>query len=402
MSAIEERAFLAREKKASLGTDIDLETYESETSDHGVIDDLEMLSPDVRKAALNVGVSLDGESSGEYIQVDQSPVHVASTFEGVEVLDMAAAIKAHGYLKDYLWKLVPVDSDKYTADVGQHPTAGYFIRAKSGTRTVFPLKTCLYLGQENLRQRVHNVIIAEEGSELHVITGCTTPSHVERGLHLGVSEFYIKKGAHVSFTMIHNWGPEVEVRPRSAIKIEEGGSLSMNYIILSPVKSLQAFPIAYLDGRGAVARSNTVIYSRQGMIDVGNQTILNAPETRAESIARTVSIGGEIINRGRMVGMVPGIKAHLECIGLLLSDKGRIYSIPELDGRCSDLDMSHEAAVGKISEEELEYIMARGLGREEATSVIVRGFLDVEIKGLPESLKEEVRRITQMEEHGAG
>jgi Fe-S cluster assembly scaffold protein SufB len=270
-------------------------------------------------------------------------------------------------------------------------------------KTVFPVKSCLYLGSSNLNQRVHNIILAEEGSELHVITGCTTPAHVQRGLHIGVSEFFIQKDAKVSFTMVHSWGKEVEVRPRTGITIAEGGSLSNNYILLRPVKTIQTFPTATLAGRGAVASFNSVIYSTMGNIDIGSNVNLNAPNTSAESVSRVVSVGGEVIARGRMTGRVPGARAHLECVGLLLSDKGRIYSIPELDGQSKDLEMSHEAAVGRISEEELEYLMSRGLTSEQATSVIVRGFLDIEIKGLPDDLKQEIKNITQREDlKGAG
>jgi Fe-S cluster assembly scaffold protein SufB len=330
-------------------------------------------------------------------------VHTKSLFEGVEILDTASALRKYDYLQDYWWKMVAPDADKYVAELVEHPPAGYFIRAKRGTRTVFPVKSCLYLGSANLSQRVHNIIIAEEGSELHIITGCTTPAHIQRGLHIGVSEFFIKSGAHVSFTMIHSWGEKVDVRPRTGVIIEEGGSLSNNYICMRPVKTLQMFPTATLAGKGAVASFNTVIYASMGNIDFGSHVILNAPETSAESISRVVSVGGEVIARGKMTGMVPGARAHLECVGLLLSEKGRIDSIPELDGRSNDLDMSHEAAVGRISEEELEYLMARGLTSEQATSVIVRGFLDVEIKGLPEELRQEIRRITQREDlRGAG
>jgi len=401
MSRLEEKAKKAADKKAALGTDIDLDTYEAEAEEVGEITELEMLPEAVQTAALSAGVSLAGEASGHYFQVDQSPVHRGSAVEGVEVMDIASALKEHSYLADYFWKLVPIDADKYTADVGMHPPAGYFIRAKPGTKTVFPLKTCLFMGGHNKRQRVHNVVIAEEGSELHIITGCTTPSHAGRGLHLGVSEVYVKRGAHVTFTMVHNWGEEVEVRPRGASLVEAGGSITENYITLTPVRSLQAFPSATLAGEGAVASFSTIMYARRGNIDIGNQTILEAPKTSAESISRVVSTGGEIINRGRMVGKVPDIRAHVECTGLILTEKGRIYSIPELDGWCGGLDMSHEAAVGKISQQELEYLMARGLSPDEATSVIVRGFLDVEIKGLPPALREEIRNITKLEEiHG--
>ena len=395
---IEEKAKKAKDKKAIFGVDLNLENYETEASPHETIERAEELPESVKKAALDVGVKLDKETSGAYVQMDQTPVHTKSLFEGVEVLDVATALKKYDSLTDYWWKLVAPDADKYVAEVAKSPPAGYFIRAKKETRTVFPVKSCLYLGSTNLSQRVHNIIIAEEGSELHVITGCTTPAHVQRGLHTGVSEFFIKKGAHVSFTMIHSWGKEVDVRPRTGIVIEENGSLSNNYICLRPVKTLQMFPTATLSGQGAVASFNTVVYSSMGNIDIGSNIILNAPNSSAESISRVVSVGGEVIARGRMTGKVPGIRAHLECVGLLLSDKGRIYSIPELDGQSRDLDMSHEAAVGRISEEELEYLMARGLTQEEATSVIVRGFLDVEIKGLPEELKQEIKSITQKED----
>ena len=401
MSRLEEKAKKAKDKMAALGTDIDIESYDTEAEEFGEIETLEMLPEDVQTAALSAGVSLSGESAGDYFQVDQSAVHRESAMEGVEVMEIGAALKKHSYLADYFWKLVPIDADKYTADVGMHPPAGYFVRAKPGTKTVFPLKTCLYMGGKNKRQRVHNVVIAEEGSDLHIITGCTTPSHAGRGLHLGVSEVYVKKNAHVTFTMVHNWGEEIEVRPRGASQVEAGGSISENYITLTPVKSLQAFPTANLVGEGAVASFNTIMYARRGKIDIGNQTILAAPHTSAESISRVVSTGGEIINRGRMVGKVPDIRAHVECVGLILTENGRIYSIPELDGWCGGLDMSHEAAVGKISQQELEYLMARGLSTDEATSVIVRGFLDVEIKGLPPALKEEIKKITKLEEiHG--
>ena len=398
LSGIEERARKARDKKALYGTDVDLESYESEAKPQESVGSAEDLPSAVKEAALGVGVKLDSESSGAYVQMDQTPVVASSMFEGVEIMDMASALEKYDFLQDYWWKLVAPDADKYTADVAEAPPAGYFIRAKKGMKTVFPVKSCLYLGSSNLNQRVHNVIIAEEGSELHVITGCTTPSHVYRGLHIGVSEFFIQKDAKVSFTMVHSWGKEVEVRPRTGINIAEGGSLSNNYILLKPVKTIQTFPTATLAGKGAVASFNSVIYSTMGNIDIGSNVFLDAPETSAESISRVVSVGGEVIARGRMTGRVPGARAHLECVGLLLSEKGRIYSIPELDGQSRDLDMSHEAAVGRISEEELEYLMARGLTSEEATSVIVRGFLDVEIKGLPEDLKQEIKDLTQRED----
>jgi Fe-S cluster assembly scaffold protein SufB len=130
-------------------------------------------------------------------------------------------------------------------------------------------------------------------------------------------------------------------------------------------------------------------------LDIGGRVILKAPHTRAEVIARTITTGGASISRGHLVGLVPEIKAHLECRGLILAPSGMIYAVPELEGRAAGVDMSHEAAVGKIAAEEVEYLMARGLDEDEAVSTIVRGFLSVKIEGLPPALEEEMERAIQ-------
>jgi Fe-S cluster assembly scaffold protein SufB len=159
-------------------------------------------------------------------------------------------------------------------------------------------------------------VIAEEGSELHIITGCATSPHLVSGLHVGVSEFYVQKGAKLIFTMIHDWGEKINVRPRTVIQVEEGGLILSNYISLKPVGSLQMYPTTYLNGKNAVARFNSVLVAHKGdFLDVGSRIVLNAPGTRAEIISRSITYGGTIIARGNLVGKVSGIKAHLECKG---------------------------------------------------------------------------------------
>ena len=277
VSGIDEKARTAREKKAAYGTDVDLESYESEAKPHEMVDEAEDLPSAVKKAALDVGVKLDAESSGAYVQMDQTPVVAKSLYEGVEIMDMASALKKYDCLQDYWWKLVAPDADKYTADVAAAPPAGYFIRAKKGMKTVFPCQKLPLPGFFNLNQRVHNVIIAEEGSELHVITDCTTPAHVQRGLHIGVSEFFIQKDAKVSFTMVHSWGKEVEVRPRTGITIAEGG------ISLQQLHSAKAgedspdLPHGHVGRPGCSGQlQHRRIYSTMGNIDVGSNVNLNA------------------------------------------------------------------------------------------------------------------------------
>jgi len=257
----------------------------------------------------------------------------------------------------------------------------------------------MFLAQESLSQNVHNIIIAEKGSELHIITGCRTADELSHGIHVGVSEFFIKEGATCSFTMIHNWGPEVAVRPRSGSIIEKDATFISNYVCLKPVKSLQMYPVFRCVGENATALSYSLLYAADGShMDVGARVILEAAQCKADVIARTITNGGEIISRGNLTGLHPDVKGHLECRGLLLGDHGRIFAVPELDGAVPGVDMSHEAAVGKIAEEEITYLMTRGLSEDEATSAIVRGFLDVEIKGVPPALQEEMRRAVHTTE----
>ena len=127
-------------------------------------------------------------------------------------------------------------------------------------------------------------------------------------------------------------------------------------------------------------------------MDVGSRAILEARGSRAEIVARAITTGGSIIARGHLVRQVADVKGHLECRGLIMGDSGNISAIPELKGTQAGVDLSHEAAVGKIAEEEVEYLMARGLTRDEATSAIIRGFLKVDIEGLPPMLNAEMQK----------
>lgn len=352
------------------------------------------LAPEEREALLRTGIDPEGEGrSGSFFMCDHTVSECSIKQEGLEVMPIQMAKERYG-LEGYLWRLLEPGRDEYTRRAEEHLEGGYFIRAFPGARVTFPLQACLYISIEGLAQDVHNVIIAEEGSELHVITGCTTSPHVRSGLHVGVSEFYVKKGAKLIFTMVHNWPEEMVVRPRTAILVEEGGVYVSNYICLMPAKDLQAYPTAYLRGEGAVATFQSVLLARKGShMDLGSRAVLEAEGTRAEIISRSVSTGGTIIARGHLLGAARGVKGHLECRGLILSGEGVIHAIPELEARAEEVEMSHEAAVGKIAREELEYLMARGLSEEEATSLIIKGFLTMEIEGLPEALKRELDEL---------
>jgi Fe-S cluster assembly scaffold protein SufB len=397
---IQEKAKAAANKPAAFGKDIDIKQY-SAGKEHGYEKDPSRLAPETKANMLTAGIMLDDPSqrSGTFIQLDNSPVHYTAKQEGVEVMAVSQALKKYDWVQDYMWKAQAVDSDKYTANVELNNNDGYFIRALAGQKTVFPVQACLYMEHGRVVQNVHNIIIAEEGSELHIITGCATGSKDEPGMHIGVSEFYIKKGAKITFTMIHNWNPEVAVRPRTTTIVEEGGLFLSNYLLMKPVNTIQMYPTAKCVGPDATVRFNSILVAVPGSnIDAGSRVFLDAPRCRTEVISRAITTGGSITARGYIEGNAPDVKGHLECRGLILGEKGVIYAIPELKGTLAGIDLSHEAAVGKIAEEEVEYLMARGLTRNEATAAIVRGFLRVDIEGLPPMLGAELKKAVEASE----
>jgi hypothetical protein len=373
------------------------EDYTMEAEERGPEDRSEVES-EYKKSLLGVGYDPDGEErSGSFLQLDHSVLCSTTVQEGIEVLDSSEALEKYSWLSDYFWRAVPADKDIYTKEVAEKQTGGYFVRAAPGVKSIFPLQACLFIGKERLSQNVHNIVIVEEGAELHIITGCSTAQDVRSAMHLGVSEFYVKKGATLTYTMIHNWAPEVVVRPRSGIIVDEGGTYINNYILMKPVKDVQMYPVTYC-GKNARTMTQTIIHASQdSKIDIGSKVVLEGENSRAELISRSIATDqADVTARGAIVGTAPGVKGHLECIGLMLSNTARIYSVPELEATVEDALLSHEAAVGRISEEAIAYLTARGLSEDEAAGAIVRGFLNVDIKGLPPALGAEVRKMIRM------
>ncbi len=361
--------------------------------EHAYEEDLSKSSRKDKERMLHAGVDPDAkDKSGTFLMRDQSVVHCNIAQSGMELISTQQALEKYDGLKDYWWQLLSPDTDQYTGIVKKHDARGYFIRVAAGQNITFPVQTCLFLDHPGRTQAVHNVIIAEEGSSVDIITGCTANKKIDRnGAHLGVSEIYIEKDAKVTYSMIHNWNENIQVRPRTGIRVAGGGSFTSNYVSLKAVKNVQMNPLARLVGKGANASFNSILVAPPGAhLDIGSRVMLEAEETRTEIVSKALTMGGEIISRGLIAGYSPQSKGHLECQGLVLNNQGRIYTVPELDGRSADVELSHEAAVGKVGQAEIEYLMARGLTEAEAISVIVRGFLSAEIKGLPEALQQEI------------
>ncbi|TFH11567.1 MAG: SufD family Fe-S cluster assembly protein [Candidatus Thorarchaeota archaeon] len=402
---MKKRAESAEEKHAQYGVDIDLDKYEYASSEPSQIESIDDVSLADQSLVKEVGFDPSQKKvSASFIQFDTESIlaDVLLSQEGLEVLPMSQALKQYDWLQDYLWKAVPVDVDKFTARSELETYNGYFIRAKAGAKIGMPVQSCLIMKKNQTVQNVHNIIIAEEGSELHIINGCATPSEVEQSLHLGVSEFYVKKNAQLSFTMVHRWSEKTDVRPRSATIVEENGTYISSYALLSPLKSIQTFPKVHLVGSGAKSDLYSIVYgSKDSKYDIGGLLSLEAPRTNGKVISRSIATdSSEIIARGDLVGLSGQTRGRLECDGLLISDSAVIRAIPMLAAYAEGAELSHEATVGKVGAEQLSYLMSRGLTEEEATSLIIRGFVKLKVPGLPNALQSSIDAAIKMSLEG--
>jgi len=365
------------------------------------------LGREVAQRVLESGIRVDEEErAGTYFQADHSVVSVSlkSAFEGmVELMSTMEAIERHGWVRDLMWGTMDPSADRFTDFASKNWDNGYFIRILEGQRVTLPVQACLFLSKENLNQNVHNIIVAEPGSEAQIITGCATHPSVRHGLHIGVSEFYVRRGAKLTFTMIHNWADEFDARPRTGIVVEDGATFISNYICLKPVRSLQMSPAAYCRGESSRASFNSILYGKgSSYMDVGSRIFLQGKGSRGEIVSRAAAADeSTIYARGLLVGEHEDSRAHLECRGLLLSDRAHMHAVPELIGRVKGTELSHEAAVGKIAEDQIQYLMARGFTEREAEALIIRGFMDVGIFGLPERITRDISEMLDRALEGA-
>jgi Fe-S cluster assembly scaffold protein SufB len=350
---------------------------------------------EAQRAGLETG---EKNRSATFFHLNQETVaaSVNELYEGkLELMDIKAALKKYSWLEEYMWKLVKKDKDEYTKKVAEDYSGGYFMRILPGAEISFPLQSCLMITQKNLEQRVHNIIIAEENSKAHIITSCVQHSSVPNASHLGISEIYVKKGAMLNFTMIHQWSDKTLVRPRSGAQIDDNATFISNYVCMRPVRDVQMYPAASCVGENSRVSFNSILYGhKDSLLDIGSKAVLTGKGSKAEMVSRAITReGSKMIIRGMIEGNNTDCKGHLECRGLIMDNDSFIQSIPELIAKKKGVEITHEAAVGKISEKEITYLMTRKLSREQAVSLIIRGFMDVSILGLPEALNKEIKTI---------
>ncbi len=386
LKAIEERARKAVDKRAAYGPDIDIRDFLSKKP---IALDIEL------QKIQDVGIDLEkAERSALYMQLDDKIIKDLSRIPGVEVISFHDLLDSDiDEVKRYFWKLIDPGIDKYAAVAALKGKGGCFIRVKPGVKVKDPIQACFYMAG-GIIQAPHNVIILEKGAEATIITGCTIMPEVA-GLHAGITEVYVKEGARLNYVMIHAWNRVAHVRPRSAIKLYENAEVVSYYMNLSSVRTLQMFPKYYIAGRGGKVYSASIVLGKaDSILDVGTEVILES-DGIAEVISRfIVRDRAKAWARAKITGNTG--KGHIECKGLILSQQAELYSVPELGGIGAGATLTHEASIGKVAEEEILYLMSKGFTREEAEEIIVRGFMNVEIRGVTPKIKAYITNILKL------
>jgi Fe-S cluster assembly scaffold protein SufB len=383
---IRQRAKAAIDKPAPYGVDIDVAEFGDKRTP--------INKEAVAAVAERAGVSTS--ASAFYIQADNAYFNYLSKIPGVEVYRLEEFIETHRDIaKDYVWRLIPPDLDKYTAVAALRGTGGYVIRVKAGVKVREPVLACLSIVSGGL-QAPHNVVIVEEGAEVVVYTGCVIAPEVV-GLHVGISEFYVMPRAKLKFIMVHSWNRVTHVRPRTAVMVEDEGEYLEYYANLAAVKSLQMNPQIWLR-EGAKAHATSVVLAQADAdIDLGTTAYLEGTDAAAELTTKALATGKATVVMRSLIEAHKPSKGHVECSGLLISPHANIITIPQLAARNQDATLTHEASIGRLAQEEIDYLQAKGFTYQEAVSLLVKGFITTDIhKYLPLQAQRYIEQVEKL------
>ncbi len=325
--------------------------------------------------------------------------------QGVLFLDMDAGLKQYPEIvQQYFGTIVPSGDNKFSALNTAVWSGGSFVYVPAGVRVTIPLQAYFRINAPRVGQFERTLIVAEEGSEVHYVEGCTAPVYAADSLHSAVVEIVVKKGARVRYTTVQNWSKNVYNLVTKRAFVYEDATMEWVDGNLGS-KLTMKYPSVYLLGRGARGDVLSIAFAGDGQHqDAGGKAIHGAPDTSSTIISKSISK-----ERGRTSyrGMVQipkgmrGCKSSVVCDALLLDDSSRSDTYPTMDIRESDVSVAHEASVGKIGEEQLFYLQSRGIPDQEARSLIVQGFIEPIAKELPLEYAVELNRLIRLEMEGS-
>ena len=306
--------------------------------------------------------------------------------------------------RQYFGTVIPIEDNKFAALNSAVWSGGSFVYVPKGVKVELPLQAYFRLNLANIGQFERSLIIADEGAQVHYVEGCTAPQYTTDSFHSGVIEIVINKGARVRYTTIQNWSTNVYNLVTQRAMVQEGGTMEWVDANLGS-KVTMKYPSCYLMGPGAHGEILSMAFAGPGQHqDAGGKVIHFAPHTSSKITSKSISKGGGRTSYRGLLKVYHGaedVRSNVVCDALLLDPQSRSDTYPSIEIDEDDVTIGHEATVSKVGEEQLFYLMSRGLNQEEATTMVVSGFIEPLVKELPMEYAVEMNRLIQLQMAGS-
>jgi Fe-S cluster assembly protein SufB len=324
---------------------------------------------------------------------------------GIVFINCDEALKNHEALfRKYFMKCVPPTDHKFAALHGAVWSGGTFLYVPKGVKLEMPVQAYFRMNAEGFGQFEHTLIVVEEDAQVHYIEGCSAPKWENASLHAGCVEVFVKPRARARYSSVENWSRQTyNLNTKRAI-VEDGAFMEwVNGNLGSGVTML--YPMSILKGKGARSDMTGIAFAGPGQHqDTGSKVQLLAPDTSCNIVSKSLAVGGGVTTYRGLVKVSPAAanaKVKVECDALLLDDKSKNYTIPDMQISQEKVEIAHEATVGKISTDQIFYLMSRGLTEAEANVMIVNGFIEPITKELPLEYAVELNRLIELEMVGS-
>jgi Fe-S cluster assembly protein SufB len=356
--------------------------------------------PEAEKQRLVSGVAAQYESEVVYHSIREDLEE-----KGVIFVDTDTALKEHEELfKEYFGTVIPVGDNKFAALNTSVWSGGSFIYVPKGVHVDIPLQAYFRINTENMGQFERTLIIVDEDAYVHYVEGCTAPIYSSDSLHSAVVEIVVKKGGRCRYTTIQNWSNNVYNLVTKRAVAEANATMEWVDGNLGS-KLTMKYPAIWLTGEGAHGEVLSIAFAGKGQHqDAGGKCVHTAPRTSSVITSKSISKnGGRAGYRGllEVAKNAKGSKSKVVCDALILDEESRSDTYPYIDVKENDVDLGHEATVSKIGEEQLFYLMSRGLSEAEASAMIVAGFVEPITKELPLEYAVEMNRLIQLQMEGS-
>jgi Fe-S cluster assembly protein SufB len=356
--------------------------------------------PEAEKNRLIAGVAAQYESEVVYHAIREDLEE-----QGVIFLDTDTGLKEYPELfREHFASIIPVGDNKFAALNTAVWSGGSFIYVPKGVQVEIPLQAYFRINTENMGQFERTLIIVDEDAYVHYVEGCTAPIYSSDSLHSAVVEIIVKKGARCRYTTIQNWSVNVYNLVTKRAVAHEGATMEWIDGNLGS-KVTMKYPAVWMVGEHAKGETLSIAFAGEGQHqDAGAKMVHAAPYTSSSIVSKSVARGGGRTSYRGLVQVQEGChhsKSTVRCDALLVDDISRSDTYPYVDVREDDVAMGHEATVSKVSEDQLFYLMSRGMAEDEAMAMIVRGFVEPIARELPMEYALELNRLIELQMEGA-